>query len=791
MQRSQLLSCLLLATLFAHGCAETKPSVVDDTSATEDGGTACVEGADEDQDGIPNGVEGCKEGVDSDRDGSEDWRDFDSDNDGIADVLEAGEKGGCLGPSPETWPCDTDGDDTPDYRDLDSDGDGLPDEDEDTNGDGLVGCCIETCGQPDSKNQQADCTLGADGCGPGQTCEGSRCSPAIAFLCSDGETSPRLTETFDDGINDLHRGSFICRDATEDKPQGRKPVTLVRSSDPSHDPTSGDWHLALEQNATLSVLALDDPANKEAAALMDHGAADTEVAGFVVSFAPTETDMHLELQAAIERIQLGLAAEGKVFLRSSGLGAKTHDKYDTLQGVTLDVELDAPTDISTFRHTLVAKLLGREATTLGSTPNVYGSSHARLILRFALVRRFGFVRDASAALVLNAEGNPTEDNTKTEEQRVLIIGAIAGRDNYDDSARPTGFIVDDLAGGSALAIFSDRVENECDVGLSGGTAKADIIWVMDESQSMDNVRASVVKNAATFFDKARKSGLDFRIAVTGVNDPMGDYRRAAGRFCSEDLADVHAYNGQDDDTDRFLTSSEKDLFEACVRNPPGYEGGGEYGLVNAKEAVALHQKTSLPMERRIRDDAEVVVIIATDEPDQTVIDETSIPNTTKGCAFGPSLTEEIEDVVLPFINFFKTAGTNGQKVSAHLIGFVCASRYTCPDGGVGKGVAHGYQELIRALGGQMSDVCQHDMGESMDAIIDSIIGEASPVKLERVPIAASIAVAVDGKTLSRSRDKGFDYRPATNTLAFIDTPVAQGTDVVVSYKRWNRQVSIK
>lgn len=782
---------LLLWALLAAGCAETK-SAVPDGGPAGDGDIACSdEDGDHDDDGIPNGIEGCKERVDSDGDGLDDWRDFDSDDDGIGDAQEAGDQGGCLGPSPDAWPCDTDGDGTPDYRDLDSDEDGLPDGDEDTNGDGLLGCCILSCNQLGSDEQQRGCTLGPDGCGPGQSCEGGSCSPPIAFLCSDGETSPLLADTFNDGINDLQRGSFICRDATEDKPQGRKPVKLVRSSDPSSDAKSGDWHLALEQSAKVSDLTLDSAEEREAAATIDHDDASSEVAGFVTSFAPLEADMHLELQAAVERIQLEIAGEGKVFLRSSGLGAKTHDKYDTLQGVSLDIEMDAPTDISTLRNLIVAKLLGRKVATLGSVPGVYGSSQSRMILRLALVRRFAFARDAGGALLLDSEGNPQEDVAKTNEQRVVIIGGLAGRDNYDDPGRPTGFIVDDLAGGSALAIFSDRVENECDVGLSGGTAKADIIWVMDESQSMDNVRASVVQNAGAFFDKAKKAGLDFRIAVTGVNDPLDSFRNSVGRFCSEDFADPREYNGQDDATDRFLTPNEKDIFEACVRNPPGYEGGGEYGLLNAKQAVTLHQEAGLPSERRIRGDAEVVVIIATDEPDKTVIDETFIPNTTKGCTFGPDLTKEIEDVVRPFIDFFKAAGSGGQKVSAHLIGFLCASKYTCPNGGTLKGVAHGYQELIRALGGQMGDVCQQDMGDTMDAIIDSIIGEASPVKLERVPIAASIAVAVDGKPLTRSRSQGFDYRPATNTLAFIDTPLDQGSDVVVSYKRWDRQVAIK
>ena len=48
--------------------------------------------------------------------------------------------------------------------------------------------------------------------------------------------------TFGDGKLDNERGTFICRDATEDKPQGRKPVLYKKS-----EAAKGDWHLALEK----------------------------------------------------------------------------------------------------------------------------------------------------------------------------------------------------------------------------------------------------------------------------------------------------------------------------------------------------------------------------------------------------------------------------------------------------------------------------------------------------------------------------------------------------------------
>jgi large repetitive protein len=99
-------------------------------------------------DGIPDSVQGAPNDmmanytvIDTDGDGKPDFRDLDSDNDGLDDVVESngtdansdGLADGPVGVSgipasvilPEVAPVDTDGDGKPDFRDLDSDNDGI------------------------------------------------------------------------------------------------------------------------------------------------------------------------------------------------------------------------------------------------------------------------------------------------------------------------------------------------------------------------------------------------------------------------------------------------------------------------------------------------------------------------------------------------------------------------------------------------------------------------------------------------------------------------------------------
>src|SRR5688500_17507235 len=84
--------------------------------------------------------------------------------------------------------------------------------------------------------------------------------------------------------------------------------------------------------------------------------------------------------------------------------------------------------------------------------------------------------------------------------------------------------------------------------------------------------------------------------------------------------------------------------------------------------------------------------------------------------------------------------------------------------------AYGYAELVAALGGQFGSICQTDLGPTLDAIIDTVIGEASPIVLSKYPISATIAVARDNIPIPRSRDTGWDYRAAANSIVFFNMP---------------------
>jgi hypothetical protein len=153
-------------------------------------GGGITDADDSDGDTILNGDEGFADAINTDGDDWEDWLDYDSDGDGLADELEAGDD------DPSTPPVDTDGDGTPDFRDTDSDGDGVPD----SAGIGADGAALDTDGDGAPDHLDTD----DDGDGIRDTSEG-----AATGVDADGDGIPDYLDpdSDNDGVPDAIEGS--------------------------------------------------------------------------------------------------------------------------------------------------------------------------------------------------------------------------------------------------------------------------------------------------------------------------------------------------------------------------------------------------------------------------------------------------------------------------------------------------------------------------------------------------------------------------------------------------------
>jgi hypothetical protein len=717
----------------------------------------CTPGQDADSDGILDETEGC--GRDTDGDKIPDHQDTDSDGDKILDSVEAG-------PDPGA-PLDSDGDKLPDFQDTDSDADGINDGDEDLNGDGQLCCCLKTCGEV----RESCPAVQAGGCGAGQKCSAGTCHPPAAFLCSDGETDTKQKVTFPGGKPDGDLPTFICRRPGEISDKGLKPMKLKKSA-------AGGWHVALEPTSTYGEVSIASAKPKEAAATFDLTGPTQAVAGFIVSIpltspliSTTSSDVSTISSQLVTTISAQLPGASDVSQLVSGTKKTSHDTFPTVVGTQLAITLQSPRRPPAVRNDLIPLLLGRPGPQVAQLPAAsFGPNSSAMTLAFQTLIR-------------------------AAESRVLVMGAVADKTMAADPTKSTGLHLGDLSGGTGLATTKDGDTVECDPFILDHSPSADIIWVVDESGSMNDNRQDIVNNATNFFARAVKAGLDFRMGVAGMKKPasylLGNVK--LGKLCSRATTSP----SDDGGSDRFLLPSEKSIFESCVTNPPYWEMSSEYGLAHAYEAVTSHlprQPASAKEMGKIRKEAALVIIIATDEAPN----ELKTLSSYKGKAGFLSSSDcdintctsgkqaQIDSYVSDWITLFSGKHpTHGAEAKAivHLIGGVCQS--TC--GSFGPEYPWGYQEIAKATGGQIADICQPDLGTTLQLIIDSITGAASPAVLQYVPISASLAVAIGQTQLPRSRTKGFDYDAASNSLVFHGVSLQKGDRAVASYRRWIKQ----
>jgi len=576
------------------------------------------------------------------------------------------------------------------------------------------------------------CLFG-DRCDPGLVCKGGICVPEVdggrwdLGPLTDG---PRADQ------------APLC------DPIGFRSVVLGRDA-------PGDWTVVLEPQTKATTLTIANAKGKQAAAVFDYDVSGDQVAGFVVSRQSTHSSVAQEAGAAVQELTQRLGSNGTLSVRAQGAQIQTHDGFDAVARLTMDLTLGSARDIAQVRLPLVAGLLQVPTPDLSSAPAPFGATTSEVVIRLAVVLR--------------------------KDNRALFVGAVTAAQNDADFSHLASTLSGDLASTNLLGQESATPGSLCDSQTVSAKPKneVDIIWVMDESGSMDSKRAAIATGAATFFKQLQQTGLDFRMGVTNVCDPNGSFQYAVGKLCSQIAADSEDDGG----TDRFLAPTEQAIFSSCINNPPGYEPAQEYGLVNAQAAIKRHLPRAQNSPSKIRTDAQVVVIVVTDEGPQGL--KNVLPNTNlfKQCTLSAANQATVDAHVKPYIDYLSGSGTDPEaKVDYfQVIGGTCNSTLCSyqPD------VAHGYNELAQALNGQVYDVCQSNLASAVSSIISGIVATATTFALKEVPVASSLLVSLDGVTLPRSNVSGYRHIAGTKELAFTGSASLKlGSTVVASYRLW-------
>lgn len=287
-------------------------------------------------------------------------------------------------------------------------------------------------------------------------------------------------------------------------------------------------------------------------------------------------------------------------------------------------------------------------------------------------------------------------------------------------------------------------------------AKVDLLWVVDNTASMDGERAALVRGVGRFVAEADRRGLDYRIGVTttGVGPPppgtaTGACPGGAGGAESGRLFPV------DHARPRVVDPSQRDRAELLARN---VDVGGCHSIEQGFEAARLalspplvdnadDARTPEPLDGNLgllRDDASLAIVVVSDEDDAS---PTLAPDAVRQLRALKPLTP------------------------------VTFSAIVAPAAGCASAVAPGrkYLEVAQALDGVTGSVCDDDLGPVVSSLADLLYAPRSRFVLAAAADPATLEVTVDGQPATAWR-----YDASPHAVVF-DQPPAAGARLRVTY----------
>ncbi|MFO0728445.1 MAG: hypothetical protein U1E65_32010 [Myxococcota bacterium] len=535
-----------------------------------------------------------------------------------------------------------------------------------------------------------------------------------------GETDPTKTDSDGDGIPDANEVAFLACNRSHDRKitvfdvPGADAMLMV-------DAVVSEHSMLKTSDGRAPGLELSDPT--------------TGIAAVLIGKHPSSGVQSPPAQRDAER-RSGLAALGDV-------SAATARTFTTVEGfaaeqATFRITFAQAMDVQSAAHKIGEALAGVPLT--GALPPSTAGTNRTVTVRFLTV-----LRSAS---------------------RVVEVAAVLLGDTEND---PASIRMDEFTDGTNVARHGSFTRHVCDQLAAKAESKADILFVVDDSGSMEDDQQALRNAASAMGDVLANAKIDYRLAVARMwaPDGMSSNRRGSleGGGFTANLAEFQQ--------------------EIVVGANGGWEPGLEVGISAIDRALPRTPAGDTANPHRLREGAATVVIVLSDERDQTMecaacgTCEADQLNRQMFCS-DPAGQRVVDDFVQKYrarnAVFFAIVGDmpNGCRQTGQRDDFE---------------PGQGYVEVANGTGGQFGSLCG-DMAQNLRDVARVTSGVASAYHLSSVPASASLQVAIGpaghGREIPRSRTNGFDYDPVQNSVVFYgDAQPKDGDEIVIGYRRWD------
>ena len=273
--------------------------------------------------------------------------------------------------------------------------------------------------------------------------------------------------------------------------------------------------------------------------------------------------------------------------------------------------------------------------------------------------------------------------------------------------------------------FNLAPETDAHIASVSYNKQVDILWVIDNSDSMLQHQSILAQKSSEFIDGLLIKGLDFRIAAT-TTDMSGNGEK--GRFIG---------------SPKVLDSNTLGLRAQFAKLLSAGDSGSslEQGLAAIK---ASYEKRNDVNGGFFRDDALLVIIVLTNEDDAS-----------------PDKTSDYVN----FLNSKKSPTKFGDRNWIfHHIGVLGTPQEDCTTFGQYKDPGYRYMDLVSASSGVNTTICTADLKQALTNVSQRILEIVSVFILERKPVLGTIKVYVNGLAIGEDPENGWTYSAEENSV---------------------------
>lgn len=256
----------------------------------------------------------------------------------------------------------------------------------------------------------------------------------------------------------------------------------------------------------------------------------------------------------------------------------------------------------------------------------------------------------------------------------------------------------------------------------------DVLWVIDDSGSMNRFQTNLSSNIGLFVATFMATGADYHMSVITTSNEYAS---------------------------PLITSFDADPAGTLASYVMvGVGGSGmEKGIQFAKRALSSSSSAG-PGSAFFRDDATLVVIYVSDEPDHS----------DGGWA--------------SYLTFFDAIKPSGQFIPYGVIGDYPSGCTATTYGGAQFGA--GYWDMIDYYGGDWYSICATDWGVQLQNLANAMSVRRAYELNEKDPIVSTIEVFVNGQAT-----EDWEYDDTSNSIIFADGSIPEeGQTIDIEYAVW-------